>query len=77
MVKVEKGTKAKSTKPKASRRSITKKEKVVEPKPEPVANKANPTDVLGNDAKPSAAPKDAPEDMEEKSQEESKGSAEA
>ena len=39
-----KSTKAKPTKPRAVRKTAAaKKEKVVEPKPEPVAGKANPT----------------------------------
>ena len=41
-----------STKSKPAKKSSTKKEKVVEAKPEPVAEKADPTDVLGdNDLK--------------------------
>ena len=75
--KAEKGTKTKAAKPKASRKTITKKEKVADPKPEPVASKANPIDVLGDDAKSSAVPKVAPEIKEEKSQEESKDSAQS
>ena len=45
-------TKSKPAKAKPAKKSSTKKEKLVEAKPEPVAEKADPTDVLGdNDLK--------------------------
>jgi hypothetical protein len=46
-----KTTKTKAAKPKVARKTVAvKKEKVVEPEPEVVAEKANPTDVLGPEA---------------------------
>ena len=41
-------TKSKPAKAKPAKKTSTKKEKVVESKPEPVAEKADPTDVLGD-----------------------------
>ena len=75
--KTDKGTKGRTAKPKASRKPIAKKEKVVEPKPEPVADKAQPTDVLGDDTKPKAAIKETAKVKKEKAQDESKDSTES
>lgn len=68
-----KGTKAKVTKPKAVRKTVAaKKEKVVEPKPEPVAEKANPVDVLGSKVTKEATPEET--NIKEAPPEESKDS---
>jgi hypothetical protein len=72
-----KSTKTKATKPRAVRKTAAaKKEKVEEPKPEPVADKANPTDILGSEDAKQTAPKESKE-KEELPQEESKDSAES
>ena len=73
--KSSKSTKAKVSKPRTVRKTATtKKEKVVEKKPEPVAEKAKPTDVLGDKAVKDAAPK---EEKVEAPQKESKDSTES
>ena len=52
-------TKSKPAKAKPAKKSSTKKEKVVESKPEPVAEKADPTDVLGdNESKQDETPEE-------------------
>ena len=72
-----KSTKAKPTKARAVRKTAAaKKEKVVEPKPEPVAGKANPTDVLGSKDIEETAPKES-KVKEKAPQEDSKDSAES
>ena len=71
-----KSTKAKVAKPKAVRKPAAKKEKVVESKPGPVAEKANPTDVLG-DEKKEVVSKENTSSQKEKPQEESKDSTES
>ena len=80
--KSSKSSKAKPVKPKAVRKPAAKKEKVVEPKPEPVADKTKPTDVIGEEKVKSAVPaKEASKEpaavKEEKPQEESKDSTES
>jgi hypothetical protein len=70
-----KSTKAKVSKPRVVRKTVTtKKEKVVEKKPEPVAEKAKPIDVLGPKAVKDAAPK---EEKAKVPQKESKDSTES
>jgi hypothetical protein len=71
-----KATKSKVAKPKAVRKPAAKKEKVVEAKPDPVAEKAKPVDVLGPDdavEAESATKEKAPD----KPQQESAGSVES
>ena len=52
-------TKSKPAKAKPAKKTSTKKEKVVESKPEPVAEKADPTDVLGdNESKQAETPEE-------------------
>ncbi|MFL2914312.1 MAG: hypothetical protein ACJZ64_06710 [Opitutales bacterium] len=76
-------SKAKPAKAKVTRKAAApKKAKVVEKTPEPVAEKANPTDVIGTEEASNAsatkeAPKEAVAVKEEKPQEESKDSAES
>ena len=71
-----KTTKSKVAKPKAVRKSAVKKEKAVEAKPEPVAEKAKPVDVLGPDDAVKAEPV-TKEEVAEKPQEESAESVES
>ena len=71
-----KTTKSKVAKPKAVRKPAVKKEKPVEAKPDPVAEKAKPVDVLGPDDAVEAESV-TKEEVTEKPQEESADSVES
>ncbi len=71
-----KSTKAKAVKAKPAKKPVAKKAKVVEAKPEPVAEKANPTDVLGDEEKKPTESVELKKE-EQKSQDESENSSES